>query len=89
LDFSKASYSPQSHDQNDLQFGNHWPRYRDSSTLTHRNGGKVEGGVSENRVLRQIFGPNRQQEERGNCIMMTFTACIFHHILQLSINFRD
>jgi hypothetical protein len=39
--------------------------------------------VSENRVLRKIFGPKREKDEyRGeNCIMMNFIACIFLRIL--------
>jgi hypothetical protein len=37
--------------------------------------------VFENRVLR-IFGPKREEDGSGeNCIMMNFTACIFHRIL--------
>jgi hypothetical protein len=38
--------------------------------------------VFENRVLRRIFGPKR--EDGGsweNCIMMNFTACNVHRIL--------
>jgi hypothetical protein len=35
--------------------------------------------VFENRMLRKIFGPKR--EEGGSCIMMNFTACILRRIL--------
>jgi hypothetical protein len=39
--------------------------------------------VYENRVLRRIFGPKRQEDGRGeNCIMMNCTACILHRILR-------
>jgi hypothetical protein len=35
-----------------------------------------------NRVLRRIFGPKREEtDHRENCIIMNFTACIFHVIL--------
>jgi len=35
--------------------------------------------VYENRVLRRIFGPKRQEDGRGeNCITMNFTAYILH-----------
>jgi hypothetical protein len=35
--------------------------------------------VFENRVLRRIFGPKREEDDRGeNFIMMSFTACILH-----------
>jgi hypothetical protein len=43
--------------------------------------------VFENRVLRRIFGPKRDEEESGeNFIMMNFTACILHRILLGSLN---
>jgi hypothetical protein len=33
--------------------------------------------VFENRVLRRIFGPKREEDECGeNCIMMNFTTCM-------------
>jgi hypothetical protein len=35
--------------------------------------------VFENRVLRRIFGPKREKNDRGeNCIMMNFITCILH-----------
>jgi hypothetical protein len=35
--------------------------------------------VFENRVLRRLFGPKREEDDHGeNCIMMNFTACILH-----------
>jgi hypothetical protein len=35
--------------------------------------------VFENRVLRKIFGPKREEVDRGeNCTMMNFMACILH-----------
>jgi hypothetical protein len=38
--------------------------------------------IFENRVLRKIFGPKREEDGSGeNCIMMNFTACILHQIL--------
>jgi hypothetical protein len=39
--------------------------------------------VLENRVLRRIFGPKREEDGswRENCIMMNFTACKLHRIL--------
>jgi hypothetical protein len=37
--------------------------------------------VSENRVLRKIFGPKREGGRGENCVMMNFTACILHRIL--------
>jgi hypothetical protein len=38
--------------------------------------------VSENRVLRRIFGPKRRKTDGGeNCIMMNLTTCILHRIL--------
>jgi hypothetical protein len=39
--------------------------------------------VFENRVLRRIFGPKREEDEdRGeNYIMMNFITCILHRIL--------
>jgi hypothetical protein len=45
--------------------------------------------VFENRVLRRIFGPKRDEECRGeNCIMMNFIACILHRILLGRLNQR-
>jgi hypothetical protein len=38
--------------------------------------------VFENRVLRRIFGPEREEDGSGEkCIMMNFIACILHLIL--------
>jgi hypothetical protein len=38
--------------------------------------------VFENRVLRKIFGPKREEDRSWkNCIMMNFITCIFHRIL--------
>jgi hypothetical protein len=38
--------------------------------------------VSENTVLRRIFGPKREEDGSWrNCITMKFTACILHLIL--------
>jgi hypothetical protein len=38
--------------------------------------------VSENRVLRRIFGPKgRKTDREENCMMMNFIACILHRIL--------
>jgi hypothetical protein len=39
--------------------------------------------VFENRVLRRIFGPKRDEEtgERRNYIKMSFVICTPHHIL--------
>jgi hypothetical protein len=37
--------------------------------------------VFENRVLRKIFGPKREEDRGENCIMMNFIACILHRIL--------
>jgi hypothetical protein len=37
--------------------------------------------VFENRVLRRIFGPKREEDHGENCIMMNFTACILYRIL--------
>jgi hypothetical protein len=35
--------------------------------------------VFENRVLRRIFGPKREEMDcEENCIMMNFRACILH-----------
>jgi uncharacterized membrane protein len=35
--------------------------------------------VSENRVLRRVFGPKRDEECRGeNSILLNFTACILY-----------
>jgi hypothetical protein len=49
-----------------------------SVTLT----GKHRLRLFENKVLRMIFGPQREEEDSGeNCIMMNFTACIPHRIL--------
>jgi hypothetical protein len=39
--------------------------------------------VFENRVLRRIFGPEREVDGlwKKNCIMMNFMTCILHRIL--------
>jgi hypothetical protein len=39
--------------------------------------------VFENRMLRRIFGPKREEDGswKKNCIMMNFIACILHSIL--------
>jgi hypothetical protein len=38
--------------------------------------------VFENSVLRKIFGPKREEDDRGeNCITMSFITCILHRIL--------
>jgi vacuolar-type H+-ATPase subunit D/Vma8 len=39
--------------------------------------------VFENRVLRNIFGPKREEDGswREKCVMMNFTVCILHLIL--------
>jgi hypothetical protein len=38
--------------------------------------------IFENRVLRRIFEPKREEDDLGeNCIMMNFTTCILHRIL--------
>jgi hypothetical protein len=37
--------------------------------------------MSENRVPRRIFGPNRKEVARGECIMSNFITCILHKIL--------
>jgi hypothetical protein len=35
----------------------------------------------QNRVLRKIFGPKREEKDAGkNRIIMKFTACIVHRI---------
>jgi hypothetical protein len=41
--------------------------------------------VFENRVLRRIFGPERENEwETGeDCIMRSFITCTLHHMLLL------
>jgi hypothetical protein len=40
-------------------------------------------GRTENRVLRRIFGPKRQEviEAGENCIMRSLTICTLHQIL--------
>jgi hypothetical protein len=38
--------------------------------------------VFENRVVRGIFGPKREEGGSGeNCIMMNFITCILHRVL--------
>jgi hypothetical protein len=37
--------------------------------------------VFENRVLRRIFGPKREEMAGENCIMRSFITCTLHHIL--------
>jgi hypothetical protein len=38
--------------------------------------------VFENRLLRRIFGPKREEDGSWrNCIMVNFTGCILHRIL--------
>jgi hypothetical protein len=35
--------------------------------------------VFENRLLRRIFGPKREEKDSGrNSVMMNFIACILH-----------
>jgi hypothetical protein len=49
-------------------------------SLTLREEHKLR--VFENRVLRRIFGPKREEDDHGgNCIMMNFITCILHRIL--------
>jgi hypothetical protein len=38
--------------------------------------------VFENRVLRRIFGPKREEVTRGgeNCIMRSFVICTLRHV---------
>jgi hypothetical protein len=38
-------------------------------------------GVFENRVLRRIFGPKRDEENGENCIMKSFTICTLCQVL--------
>jgi hypothetical protein len=53
---------------------------RETLSLTLREEHRLR--VFENRVLRRIFGPKREEADYGeNCIMMNFTACILHRIL--------
>jgi hypothetical protein len=44
--------------------------------------------VFENKVLRGIFGPKREEnlDHGENCIMMNFTACILRRILLGRLN---
>jgi hypothetical protein len=44
---------------------------------------REEHGLFENRVLRRIFGPKREEvvEPRENCLMRSFIICMFHQIL--------
>jgi hypothetical protein len=37
--------------------------------------------VIENRVLRRIFGPKREEVAEGDCIMRSFITCTLHHAL--------
>jgi hypothetical protein len=43
--------------------------------------------IFENRVLRRIFGPKREEDiVEKNCIMMNFLACILHRKLLVCLN---
>jgi hypothetical protein len=38
-------------------------------------------GVFENRVLRRIFGPKRDEVTGENCIMKSLMICTLHQVL--------
>jgi hypothetical protein len=51
--------------------------------LVSHTTGKHGLRVSENRVLRRIFGPEMEkwQEDGEDCIMRSFVTCALHQIL--------
>jgi len=48
-------------------------------SLTLREVHKVR--VFENRVMRRIFGPKREEVAGANCIIWSFITSVFHRIL--------
>jgi hypothetical protein len=49
-------------------------------TWSHTKGDTETGGV-ENRVVRRIFGPKRDEVAGEDCTMRSFVTCTLHQIL--------
>jgi hypothetical protein len=51
--------------------------------------GKKTFRISENMMLRRIFGPKRKEMAGGHCIMRSFITCTLHQVLLLSRQIND